>query len=54
MTGTSEGSTKSGFMEKPRIEPATPGLHGIVFVPRLVTAVDGKFHYFQNIYSQTY
>ena len=23
-----------GFMEKPGIEPATPGLQGIVFVPR--------------------
>ena len=32
MTGTPEGSTKSGFMEKPGIEPATPGLQGIVFV----------------------
>ena len=26
MTGTPEGSTESGFMEKPGIEPATPGL----------------------------
>ena len=26
MTGTSEGSTESGFMEKPGIDPATPGL----------------------------
>ena len=25
MTGTPEGSTESGFMEKPGIEPATPG-----------------------------
>ena len=25
----------------PGIKPATPGLQGIVFVPRLVTAVDG-------------
>ena len=25
MTGTPEGSTKSGFMEKPGIEPATLG-----------------------------
>ena len=41
MTGTPEGSNKSGIMEKPGIEPATPGLQGIVFVPRLVTAVDG-------------
>ena len=29
MTGTPEGSTESGFMEKPVIEPATPGLQGI-------------------------
>ena len=26
MTGTPEGSTESGFNEKPGIEPATPGL----------------------------
>ena len=26
MTETSEGSTESGFMEKPGMEPATPGL----------------------------
>ena len=26
MTGTPEGSTEGGFMEKPGIEPATPGL----------------------------
>ena len=26
ITGTPEGSTESGFMEKPGIEPATPGL----------------------------
>ena len=25
MMGTPEGSTESGFMEKPGIEPATPG-----------------------------
>ena len=28
MTGTPEGSTESDFMEKPGIEPATPGLQG--------------------------
>ena len=28
MTGTPEGSTESGFMKKPGIEPATPGLQG--------------------------
>ena len=32
MTGTPEGSTESGFMEKPRIEPATPGLQGIALI----------------------
>ena len=32
MTGTSEGSTESGFMEKPGIEPATPGLQGIALI----------------------
>ena len=28
MTGAPEGTTESGFMEKPGIEPATPGLRG--------------------------
>ena len=32
MTGTPEGSTESGFMEKPRFEPATPGLQGIALI----------------------
>ena len=32
LTGTPEGSTKSGFMEKPEIEPATPGLQGIALI----------------------
>ena len=32
MTGTPEGSAESGFMEKPGIEPATPGLQGIAFI----------------------
>ena len=32
MTGTPEGSTKSGIMEKPGIEPATPGLQGIALI----------------------
>ena len=26
MTGTPQGSTESGFIERPGIEPATPGL----------------------------
>ena len=32
MTGTPEGSTANGFMEKPGIEPATPGLQGIALI----------------------
>ena len=32
MTGTPEGSTESGSMEKPGIEPATPGLQGIALI----------------------
>ena len=32
MTGTPEGSTESGFMEKQGIEPATPGLQGIALI----------------------
>ena len=33
MTGTPEGSTESGFMEKPGIEPASPGLQDIGLSP---------------------
>ena len=32
MRGTPEGSTESGFMEEPGIEPATPGLQGIALI----------------------
>ena len=32
MTGTPVGSTESDFMEKPGIEPATPGLQGIALI----------------------
>ena len=32
MTGTPEGSTESGFMEKPGIKPTTPGLQGIALI----------------------
>ena len=32
MTGTPEGSTESGFMEKPGIKPAIPGLQGIALI----------------------
>ena len=38
MTGTPEGSTESGFMEKPGIEPATPGLQGIAHMPLTVSS----------------
>ena len=33
MMGTPEGSTESGFMEKPGIVPATPGLQDIGLSP---------------------
>ena len=33
MTRTPVGSTETGFMEKPGIEPATPGLQGIALSP---------------------
>ena len=33
MMGTHQGSTESGFMEKPVIEPATPGLQDIGLSP---------------------
>ena len=32
ITETPEGSTESGFMEKPGIEPVTPGLQGIALI----------------------
>ena len=32
MTGTPEGSTESGFMEKPGTEPETPDLQGIALI----------------------
>ena len=53
MTGTPEGSTESSFMEKPGIEPATPGLQGIELIhyttgasPCILTWV--KVQSFQN------
>ena len=33
ISGTPDGSTESGFMEKPGIEPATPGLQCIGLSP---------------------
>ena len=41
MMGTPEGSTESGFMEKPGIEPATPGLQDIGLSP-----TPRRLHYF--------
>ena len=40
MTGTPEGSTESGFMEKPR-KPATPGLQGIALIHYTTGASQG-------------
>ena len=40
MTGTPVGSTESGFMEKPRIEPAIPGLQDR-FIPYTIAASHG-------------
>ena len=40
MTGTPKGSTKSGFMEKPGIEPATPGLQDIGLSPLYLLYID--------------
>ena len=42
MTGTPEGSTESGFMEKPGIEPATPGLQGIALIHYTMGASFGQ------------
>ena len=33
MTGAPKGSTESGLMEKPGMEPVTPGLQGICLSP---------------------
>ena len=42
MTGTPEGSTESGFMEKPGFEPATPGLQGIALIHYTTGASQGN------------
>ena len=41
MMGTPEGSTESGFMEKPGIEPATSGLQGIALIRYTTGAIHG-------------
>ena len=48
MTGTPEGSTESGFMEKPGIEPATPGLQGIALIHYTTGASQGTWVKVQN------
>ena len=54
MTGTPEGSTESGFMEKPGIEPATPGLQGIALIHYTTGAyplhLGGYIEYYGNYY----
>ena len=47
MTGTPKGSTKSGFMEKPGIKPAIPGLQGISLI-HYTTGTWVKVQTFQN------
>ena len=42
MTGTPEGSTESGFMKKPGIDPATPGLQGIARIHYTTGASPGS------------
>ena len=42
MTGTPEGSTESGFMEKPGFERATPGLQGIALIHYTTGALSKK------------
>ena len=39
MTGTPEGLTECGFMEKPGIEPATPGLQDIGLTASLIVLI---------------
>ena len=48
MTGTPEGSTESGFMEKPGIEPVTPGLQGIALIHYTTGAIKCSWVTVQN------
>ena len=47
MTGTPEGSTESGFIEKPGIKPATPGLQGIALI-HYTTGASSSLPWFHN------
>ena len=49
MTGTPEGSTESGFMEKPGFEPATPGLQGIALI-HYTTGGLQNYHFFVAVF----
>ena len=54
MTGTLEGSNESDFMEKPGIEPATPGLQDIGLSPtprrlHLIPTTGGVFIFTSRI-----
>ena len=48
MTGTPEGSTQSGFMEKPGIEPSTPGLQGLALIHYTTGAFSPGSHFNQQ------
>ena len=54
MTGTPEGSTESGFMEKPGIEPATPGLQGIALIHYTTGASHLFKHFWKSLLSQAF
>ena len=52
MTETPVGSTESGFMEKPGIEPATPGLQdiGLSPTPRRLGLGMSHLEYVQSLF----
>ena len=54
MTGTPEGSTESGFMEEPGIEPATPGLQGIALIHYTTWGGGGVVYHFIVPWKKTF
>ena len=54
MTGTPEGSTESDFMEKPGIEPATPGLQGISLISLIHYTMGASSYAFEVLYPAVY
>ena len=50
--GNTQRLTESGFMEKPGIEPATPGLQGIALIPYTTAASQHVVH--SSMGKQTY